>query len=130
MLTSLIIAYFLLHGGALQRLQQHIEDASKAVGKNITVEATKKQAIAILDSAKQENEAFLNERKKLVASLKTTLADRNTTDAQILAAVRPFYAADSANANHMVDRMFDLKKVLSASDWAKVFPEPVAPEKK
>ncbi len=129
MLTSIIIAYFVLHGSASAFIQQHIEAASKGIDKNITVEATKKQALAIVDSAKNENEAFLKERSKLIASLKTALADRATTDAQLVAEVKPFLAADSANASHLTDRIFDLRKVLSASDWAKVFPEPVTEKK-
>lgn len=41
MLTSLIIAYFLLHGGASALIQQHIEAASKGIDKSITAEPTK-----------------------------------------------------------------------------------------
>jgi hypothetical protein len=124
MLTSLIIAYFVLHGGTSALVQQHIETASKLVDKNITVEATKKQAIAILDSAKKENEAYLDSRKKTISALKPILANRATTDAELAAAMKPFLAEESVNANQMTDRLFELRKVLSASDWAKVFPAP------
>lgn len=82
-----------------------------------------------MDSAKVENEAFQKERSKLIASLKTALADRATTDGQLVADVKPFIAADSANASHLTDRIFDLRNVLSAADWAKVFPEPVTEKK-
>ena len=130
MLTSLIIAYLVLHGGASQLMQQHIEAATKAVDKNVTVEATKKQALAILDSATKENNAFIAQRSKVVSALKTQLSSKSATFAQIETTVKPLIPADSANAAHMADRIFELRKVLNASDWAKVFPPPDATQKK
>jgi hypothetical protein len=127
MLTSLIIAYLVLHGGASQPMQQHLEAATKAVDRNITVESTKKQALAILDSATKENKAFIAQRQKVVSALKSELADKNTTLSQIETTVKPLFADDSVNASHMTDAIFKLRGVLNASDWAKVFP---APEKK
>ena len=124
MLTSLIIAYLVLHGGASQLMQQHIEAATKAVDKNVTVEATKKQALAILDSATKENNAFIAQRSKVVSALKTQLSSKSATFAQIETTVKPLIPADSANAAHMADRIFELRKVLNATEWAKVFPPP------
>jgi hypothetical protein len=124
MLTSLIIAFLILHGGASQLMQEHLEATTKAVDKNITVDATKKQALAILDSATKENNAFIAQRQKIVDALKKDLANKGTTIAEIEAVVKPLLPGDSANASHMTDRIFELRKVLSASDWAKVFPAP------
>jgi len=124
MLTSLIIAYLLLHGGGSQLMQNDIAAATKAVDKNISVEATKKQALAVLDSAKKENEAFIKERQKIVTALKSELAKPGATFAELEATAKPIFAADSVNASHMADAIFKLRGVLNASDWAKVFPVP------
>jgi hypothetical protein len=126
MLTSLIIAFFILHGGASAGFASQLDRASKAIKTDVTVDSSKKQALAVIDEATKSNSAFLDQQKKVSEAMSKVLADRGATLAQIDSAVLPLFASDSAAADKMVDASFQLRHVLTAQDWAKVFPAPPA----
>ena len=128
MLTSLIIAYFVLHGGGAAAFTSQLDQVASHIKKEITVEATKKQALAVVETAQKANKTFLDSRKKDAAALGKVLADRNATAAQLDAAMAPLLAADSVATAAMADMVFALKPVLGPSDWGKVFPPAVAPK--
>jgi len=127
MLTSLIIAYFILHGGAAGIYSRQLDQLSSRIKKEVAVEATRKEALALVETADKANKTFLSEQKKYTETLSKVLASHGATSAQIDSATKPFLAADSATTGQMVELYVKLRPVLGASDWAKVFPA-VAPK--
>jgi len=124
MLISLIIAFFLLHGGSAAFYAQQLDQLDTRIKKEITVDSTKKQALAIVAGAQAANKAFVDERKKYVQALGGVLGDRASTAAQINAVALPLLAGDSATTEKMVDMYVKLRPVIGAGDWPKVFPTP------
>jgi hypothetical protein len=126
MLTSLILAYFLLHGGASVGFTAQLERATKEIKQVVTVEATQKQALAVVDSATKVNKAFLDQQKTESEAISKVLADRHSTPAQVDSALRPLFSSDSVTAVKMVEASMRLRGLLTAAEWAKVFPASAA----
>jgi hypothetical protein len=127
MLISLIVAFFILHGSAAGVYARQLDQLSSRIKKEVTVEATRKEALALVETADKANKTFLSEQKKYTEALSKVLAGHGATAAQIDSAVKPFLVVDSATTGQMVDLYVKLRPVLGASDWAKVFPA-VAPK--
>ena len=127
MLTSLIIAYFVLHGSTAAAFTSQLNQTSEHIKKEVTVEATRNQALAIVEQAEKANKDFLAKRKTNAQAMAKVLADRSSTAAQIDAAVKPILAGDSVATAAMTDMVLALKPVIGAADWSKIFP-PAAPK--
>jgi len=126
MLTAALIAFLLTRGGGTIGFGAELERATKAVKQEVTVDSTRSKALAILDQADKENKAFAEQQKTASESLSKVLADRGATAAQIDSALGPMMASDSTLVSDMVGATFELRRVLTAAEWAKVFPPPAA----
>lgn len=130
MLISLIIAFFLLHGGSAAIFSKHLDQLETRIKKEVTVDSTKKQALALVNSVQAANKSLLDERKKYLESAGKVFGDRTSTAAQINAAVLPLLTADSATTERIVDMYVSLRPVLGAAEWMRVVaPPPSAPSK-
>jgi hypothetical protein len=65
-------------------------------------------------------------REKSIDSLNGVLAKRTTPSSAIVSAAQPLITDDSATAEKLLDLRFQLRTLLSESEWAKVFPAPTA----
>jgi hypothetical protein len=127
MLTSIIIVFLLVHFGssssALMWPYDHIE---KLIKQDVADEAHRKQALEIIEQMKAANKAYDKERGKSVDAVTKLASVRATPVAEIDRAAQPMIAEDRATAQKLVDLRFQLKAVMTANEWAKVFPAPTA----
>ena len=73
---------------------------------------------------KTVNQAYAKQREKSVEALAKLEATRETPVAELARASQPLIAEDRATAEQLLVLRFQLKSVLTASEWAKVFPAP------
>jgi len=123
MLISLVLAYFLLHGSAAAGFAPQLESTGERIKEHVTVEATQKQALAVIDTATRANKAFLDQQKRDVDALSKVLAERGASAEQIDVAIAPLLASDSTVAVKLVNARFQLRALLTADEWSKVFPK-------
>mgnify|MGYP001385336969 CR=1 FL=1 len=74
---------------------------------------------------KATNTDFSKRRGKSAESLVDLLAKRTTPGSEIERAAQPLISEDNATGEKLLDLRFQLKSVLTPSEWAKVFPPPV-----
>lgn len=128
MLISLLVAYLLLHsdsGSSSPTVLWPYERTEKLVAG----QARQKQALEIVEQMKTVNEVYAKQREKSVEALAKLEATRETPVAELGRASQPLIAEDRATAEQLLVLRFQLKSVLTASKWAKVFPAstPTAP---
>ncbi len=127
MLIAAITAYLLLHFGSHSAaVTPQLEHAAQLIQKNVADEARRQQALAIVDQMKAETKSYGNQREKSIGALNEVLAKRVAPSSDFERAAQPLISADRASAEKLLDLRFQLKAVLTASEWAKVFPAPRA----
>ena len=94
------------------------------IKQNVADETRKKQALAIVDDMKAVSTSSAKQREKSVDALNKLLAKRELPATEIRQAVQPLISEDEATANKLLDLRFQLKTVLTAGEWALVFPAP------
>jgi hypothetical protein len=125
MLIAALTAYLLLHYGShSSALTNDWEQTIALIKQNVADETRKKQALAIVDDMKAVSTSSTKQREKSVDALNKLLAKRELPATEIRQAVQPLISEDEANANKLLDLRFQLKTVLTASEWALVFPGP------
>jgi hypothetical protein len=119
LITTFLVLHFTAHSpavmGPFQQAEAHIK-------KDVTDRAHQKEALAIVERMKSEAKAYAQERENAMDALTKLLAKRQTPMSDIERASKPLIADDRAYAEKLVDLRFQLKSVLTASEWAKVFP--------
>jgi hypothetical protein len=127
MLIAALTAYLLIHFGSHSAaLTPGLDQAAELIKKDVADEARQKQALAIVEQMKATTKAYAQRREKSIDSLNGVLAKRTTPSSAIVSAAQPLITDDSANAEKLLDLRFQLKTVLTESEWAKVFPAPTA----
>ena len=121
MLIAAIII-LLLHGSSAVTLLWPYDQTTKLVKQDVTDEARQKQAVEIIDDMKAANKAFAKQREKSVEALAQLSAKRETSAAEFQHASETLVTEDKAAAEKLLDLRFQLKSVLTASEWAEVFP--------
>jgi hypothetical protein len=125
MLIAAITAYLLIHFGSHSlAVAPQLEQATQLIKKDVADEARQKQALAIVDQMKAATKAYAQRREKSIGSLNGVLGKRATPSSEIVSAAQPLIIDDSATAEKLLDLRFQLKSVLTQSEWAKVFPAP------
>jgi len=125
MLIAALTAYLLLHYGShSSALANDWEQTIALIKQNVADETRKKQALAIVDDMKAVSTNSTKQREKSVDALNKLLAKRELQATEIRQAVQPLISEDEATANKLLDLLFQLKTVLTASEWALVFPGP------
>lgn len=125
MLIAALTAFLLIHFGSHSAaVTPQLDQAAALIQKNVADEAHRKQALAIVDQMKAEAKASAKQREKSVETLNGVLAKRTAPASDIERAAQPLVADDQASAEKLLDLRFQLKSVLTASEWKNVFPAP------
>jgi len=101
------------------------EQTEKLIKADVS-QAHQAQALAIVAQMRAVNKAYVVQREKSVAALAKLEAVRTTPSESIVRASQPLIDEDRAAAEQLLDLRLELKTVLTASEWAKVFPAPAA----
>jgi hypothetical protein len=116
------IVILLLHGSNTATLLWPYDETSHRIKQEVTDEVRRKQAVDVIDQMKAVNKAFAKKREKSVDALAKLAAHRELPAADFQQAGEPLIAEDKAVAESLLDLRFQLKSVLTAKEWAKVFP--------
>ena len=123
-LTAFLLYHFGSHTAAVTPV---LDRTAALIQKDVADQARRKQALAIVDRMKATIKACAAQRSQSVASLNDLLAKRTTPASQIEHAAQPLIGEDRATAERLLDLRFELKSVLTSSEWATVFPPPARP---
>lgn len=130
MLITALTVYLLIHYGShAPAMTLPFEQTAALIEKDVADETRQKQALVIVDQMKATTTAYAKQRGKSVDSLGDLLAKRTSSASQIEQAAQPLIAEDKVTARKLLDLRFQLKSVLTSSEWAKVFSPPVTERK-
>jgi hypothetical protein len=125
MLIAALTAFLLLHYGShSSELTNQLDQTAALIKQDVADEARRKQALAIVDNMKTIATASAKQREKAVDALNKLLAKREVPASDLKLAAQPLIAEDRATTEKLLDLHFQLKTVLTASEWAQVFPGP------
>ena len=123
MLIAALTAFLLLHYGShSSELTNHLDQTAALIKQDVADEARRKQALAIVDNMKTIATASAKQHEKSVDALNKLLAKREVPTSDLKLAAQPLIAEDRATTEKLLDLHFQLKTVLTASEWARVFP--------
>jgi hypothetical protein len=116
------IVILMMHGSNAVTLLWPYDETVKRIKQDVTDEARRKQAVDIIGHMKAVNQAFAKQREKSVEVFANLAAHRESPALNFQQASEPLVAEDRAVAERLLDLRFQLKSVLTANEWAKVFP--------
>lgn len=122
MLIALATFLILHFGSGGAPLFLRIDQLEKAVKHHITDEAHQKQALKIVDRMKATEKDLIDQQKKAIKSLDEKLGQRTIAAREIERDMAPMTAETKAARAKLVQLRFELKSVLSAAEWAELFP--------
>ena len=125
-LTTYLYFHFSSHVPAVT---PPLDQTAALIRKDVVDDVRQKQALAIVDQMKATTKAFATQRVRSLDTLNDLLAKRATPASQIEQCAQPLIAEDKVAAEELLDLRFRWKSVLTASEWAKVFPPPVTEPK-
>jgi hypothetical protein len=127
MLIAALTAFLLIHFGShSSAVTPQLDQVAQLLQKDVSDEAGQKQALAIVDQMKAVTKSYAKQRVGSVDALNVLLAKRQTPIGEIEHAAQPLITDDRAAAEKLLDLRFQLKSVLTPSEWAMVFPAPGA----
>jgi hypothetical protein len=122
-----IITFLILHFGfGSSSVLLPFDRVEKAVEHSVTDAARKKQALAIVDQMKAAEKAHTEKFKESIAALDELLGRRTAPVVDIERSAARITADSSETRTKLLELRFDLKAVLTQSEWAEVFPPPTA----
>jgi predicted metal-dependent hydrolase len=122
-----LTAYLILHfSSGSSSLLLRFDQLEKAVKQFVTDEAHKKQALRIVDQMKANEKELIEKQKKAITSLDEKLNQRTVPAGDIQRALAPMSAETKSARATLLALRFELKSVMSAGEWAEVFPAPTA----
>lgn len=125
MLIATFTALYLLYwSSGSVRLMANLDQTEKHIKANVADGARREQALQIVGRMKDANKAYWAQREKAAKSLAALIGKRATQSATLEAALNPLLADDNTTREQLVDLRFQLKSVLTAREWAAVFPPP------
>ena len=125
MLIAALTAFLILHfGGHSSSVAAPFEQTAASIKKYVADETRQKQALALVAQMKTQSTDYMQRREKLIEALAKLTAKRATQASEIQSAAQPLIADDRATAEKLLDLRFQLKSVLTADEWAKLFPAP------
>lgn len=119
LLTTFLILHFSAHSSSVATPFEH---TNALIKQYVTDETRQKQALALVDQMKTQSTDYAQRREKSSDALVKLAAKRATPVSEIENAAKPLIADDRATAEKLLDLRFRLKSVLTADEWAKVFP--------
>jgi Fic family protein len=123
MLIALLTAYLVMHFSSdSSALSAPFAQAAERIKKDVSDGERQKQALKIVDQMKSGAQAYTQKRDSSMDILVRLLAKRTTPATDIEHSSQSLIDEDRARALKLLDLRFELKSVLTASEWAKVFP--------
>ncbi|HTS52802.1 MAG TPA: hypothetical protein VMH26_05975 [Burkholderiales bacterium] len=122
-LTAFLLIHFSAHSSAVS---PQLDQTAQLIRKDVQDEARQKQALAIVDQMKGVTKSYAKQREGSMNALNALLGKRQTPASEIERAGQPLISADRVTAETLLDLRFQLKSVLTPSEWALVFPGPAA----
>jgi septal ring factor EnvC (AmiA/AmiB activator) len=120
-----LATFLILHFGAgTSPMLLHLDQLEKAVKHFVTDDAHKARALKIVDHMKKTEKALVDKQKKAIQSLDEKLGQRTMSASDIDRDLAPMSAESKAARAKLLELRFELKTVLSAGEWAQVFPAP------
>jgi hypothetical protein len=133
MLISIFLAYLYFHFGSGSPSPEPLwpyDATAKLIQQDVADETRQKKALEIVDRMKALNATYDKALETSIDALLRLEAVRTTPASAITAAGQSLVTDDKATAEKLLDLRYELKAVLTASEWAKVFPAPAATRKK
>jgi|SRR6185295_14653392 len=125
MLIAALTAFLLVHFGShSSAVTPGLDQTAMLIQKDVADETRRKQALAIVAQMKTVTKAYAKRRDNSIDALNALLGKRETTANEIERAAQPLVADDRASAEKLLDLRFQLKSVLTPSEWTMVFPAP------
>jgi small-conductance mechanosensitive channel len=119
-----VILCLIFCGGRSSSLVPPFNQTEDLIKKNVQDDSRKKQALDTVDEMKKTFDASTDGRKKSIDSLQKLLDDRTTPPDQINSGLQSLIADDQTTSEKLLDSLFQLKNVITADEWTKVFPPP------
>ncbi|HEX4797247.1 MAG TPA: hypothetical protein VH370_25865 [Humisphaera sp.] len=127
MLIALLIGCLLYFGsGQATALAPQFDEAEAGIKKYVPDETRRKEAMRIVGDMKSEMKDFTKRRENSGKSLKEALHNREATADDLRAAAAPLMEDNRQARERMLDLQFQLRKVLTAEEWAQAYPKPAA----
>jgi len=127
MLIALFTAMYLMYwSSGSSPLMANLEQTEKLIKANVADDARREQAVQIVGRMKDVIKAYNSRNANVAKSLAGLVQSRATQPAALEATLDPLLADDDATREQLVDLRFQLKSVLTAKEWAAVFPPPKA----
>ena len=128
MLIGIFTVLFLYYGSHhATAVAPDFDQAEKRVKRDVKDESRRQQALEIIGRMKAETTSYVKQRKDSTESLDKVLSRRDVTGLALRAAVEPLMATDAATRDRLLELRFQLKQVLTADEWALVYPAPKSP---
>jgi hypothetical protein len=125
MLIAALTVFLLIHFGShSSAMTPELDQTAALIQKDVADDTRRKQAAAIVDQMKAEAKVSAEQREKSVGALNGVLARRTASMSEVERAAQPLVAEDRASAEKLLDLRFQLKSVLTPSEWKLVFPAP------
>jgi hypothetical protein len=125
LIAALITCIVIYTHGRSSSLTPLFGQAEELIRKDVPDDSRRKQALDVVGRMQQTVEAIDKDRQNAPISLRELLDKRTTSSAQIENALQPLKVADEKNCETLLDLRFELKDVLTADEWKKVFPAPM-----
>lgn len=123
MLIALLTTFLILHfSGHSSAVAAPFEQTAASIKKYVADETRQKEALALVTQMKTQSTDYVQRREKLIESLAKLSGKRATQMSEIESAAQPLIADDRATAEKLLDLRFQLKSILTADEWTKVFP--------
>ena len=123
MLIALFTAMYLMYwSSSSSPLMANLEQTEKLIKANVADDTRREQALRIVGQMRDVVKAYNSRNASVGKSLAALVEDRATKSAALEATLQPLLADDNATREQLVDLRFQLKAVLTAKEWAAVFP--------
>ncbi|HTT37141.1 MAG TPA: hypothetical protein VMH32_05680 [Burkholderiales bacterium] len=128
LIATLTALYLLFWSSSSAPLLSNLDQTEKLIKANVENDARRERALQIVGRMKDVHKAYWTQRGTVSKSLAALLETRATQPSALEAALNPLLADSDRMRDQLVDLRFQLKSVLTASEWAAVFrPPKVAP---
>jgi hypothetical protein len=122
----LIGLYLYFGGGQATALAPQFKEAETNIKKDVRDEARRKQALEIVGQMKSTMADLTKGQEKSAKSVQAALSKREATPDELHAVAAPLLAEDKQVRERMLDLQFQLRNVLTAAEWAEIYPKPAA----
>ena len=123
MLIALVVACYLYFGaGHATALSPQFAQAEAGIKKNVHDEARRAQALKIVAEMKSAKTEFVKRRETSAKAVNEVLAKREVTGEELRAVASPLLTEDKQVRDRLLDLQFELRSVLTAAEWAQVYP--------